>query len=165
MIIYFDGPDQSRKTTLAKSVSEILKIPYWERSPYLPHHHSNTTKHGNNIDLHAQDVVWYVLDDMKTIDVFKKLGGHTIIDRHPVVSDCVYRNIEGKISCFFSQTHDFKDDIVVLCHNGDNDMAVYNMYLMFLDKFKITYVQVDTSNTELAVKSTTTNLYSMLERR
>ena len=89
MIIYLDGPNESRKTTMAKIISEILDIPVWERAPYLPHHGK---------EFHNVESWWYIEDELKTIELFKKMSGNVIIDRHPLLSEKVFSKMSGRQS-------------------------------------------------------------------
>lgn len=121
MIIYFDGPDESKKTTLIHAVSEAMGIPVWERGPFLPHHHGRK--------YNTKDSLWYVLDDMKTLDLFRKVGANILVDRHPVISEIVYREMEGKKSPLTKWRNkinrsDLSDSFVVLLGGKDEDKIV-----------------------------------------
>lgn len=167
-IIFFDGPDGSKKTTIARSISTILEIPFWERGQYLPHHHSNLVKDGS-MDLHQDpSSIWYIIDEMKTIELFKKLGKHVIIDRHPKVSECVYRRIEGKPSKLEYEKIKSKDEIVVLCHDMTSDDREHDMvlstYQQILGMFEIPYFMVETSKGDIALDETLEKLYQCLKQ-
>ena len=167
-IIFFDGPDGSKKTTIAKSVSTILKIPFWERGTYLPHHHSRTENDGD-IDYHRHpDAIWYIVDEMKTIETFKRLGANVIVDRHPKVSECVYRRLDGIPSKLEFDRSPAKDEIVVLCHDklfkDEKHHQVYETYIQVLDMFKIDYCRMDTSKGDIALDNIVEILYQMLPR-
>jgi hypothetical protein len=167
-VIFFDGPDRSRKTTLAKSVSTILKIPFWERGTFLPHHHMNLVKDGS-MDLHQdKNAIWYVVDEMKTIETFKKMNSHVIVDRHPKISECVYRRIEGRPSSLEYDKSSTKDEFVILCHDTksldvEHDI-VFKTYLSLLEKFEITHGIFDTEDCEMALDKIVEVLYQELPR-
>ena len=167
-IIFFDGPDHSKKTSIARSVSEILKIPFWERGAYLPHHHSHVSKDGA-MELHQDpNSIWYIVDELKTINLFKKLGQHVIVDRHPKVSECVYRRIEGRTSCLEYDRTEPVDEFVVLCYDSKivdkRHLVVTETYKQILSKFGITYAYFDTSNGEDALQEIATAIYQSIPR-
>lgn len=121
MMVFFDGPDQSKKTTLAKAVAEAIGFQLWERGPYLPHHHGKKYNTG--------DSIWYVLDDMKTIELLEKCKCNVVIDRHPVISEIVYRHEEGKTSPLQYWTFPPPDGsrltcIFIILYDGSNDYSV-----------------------------------------
>ena len=159
----FEGPDRARKTTIAKAVSLALGIPFWERGPYLPHHVEGTSKSSvsDDIELHHPDSIWYVLDDMKTIEVFKRLNGNVLIDRHPYVSECVYRRLEGKPSPLEYRRIKTSQEMVVLCHHGGENKLIVDIYEQILKMYEMDYFLVDTTITEEAVESTITTIYQM----
>ena len=139
MIIFFDGPDQSKKSSLAHSISVSLEIPIWQRGPYLPHHHGK--------DLHDEDAIYYIVDELRTIELFKKIGENVIVDRHPMVSDMVYRRIEGKTSPFENvPARVDSQEFVVLCHNGAMEPLTVETYKRVLSKRGLEYIVVDTSD-------------------
>jgi len=166
LLFIFEGPDRARKTTIAKAVSISLGIPFWERGPYLPHHVEGTSKSSmsSDIELHHPDAIWYVLDDMKTMEVFKRLRGNVLIDRHPYVSECVYRRLEGKVSSLEYRREKASQEIIVLCHHGGENKAIIDEYKRILERFEMDYFLVDTSDTDEAVEFTTTTIYQMAPR-
>jgi len=121
MMVFFDGRDQSKKTTLARAVSEAIGFQLWERGPYLPHHHGKK--------YNTDDSIWYVLDDMKTIDLLTSCKCNVVVDRHPVISEIVYRKEEGKTTPLNYWTFppgDSKhlDCIFILLYDKTNDYSV-----------------------------------------
>jgi hypothetical protein len=167
-IIFFDGPDGSKKTTIARSISTMLNIPYWERGVYLPHHHSHTEKDGS-MDLHQDPTsIWYIVDELKTIELFKKLGQHVIVDRHPKISECVYRRFEGRKSTLEYDRTEPIDEFVVLCYDSmvedKNQKIIIELYKQILTKFEVSYATLDTSNGEDALDKITEIIYQWIPR-
>lgn len=132
MIIYFDGPDQTRKTTTIHAVSQATGIPVWERGPFLPHHHGR--------DFNTEDSIWYVLDDMKTIDLLRKIGATVLVDRHPVISEIVYRGKQGQISPL--STWMAPDDEVIIFLPTEDDSTLW-LYKKVCDRSGIRYQAIE----------------------
>ena len=132
----------------------------------MPHHHTNLVKDGD-IEFHDKTSIWYVVDEMKTIEVFKKLG-NVIVDRHPKVSECVYRRLEGGKSTLEYERSTFKDEVVILCHDSTS-MAqrhdeVFKTYIEVLNILEISYGQFDTADGEVALDKIVEVLYQMTSR-
>jgi hypothetical protein len=166
MIIYFDGPDQTKKSTLMKTASQILGVPMWERAAFLPHHAKNCKLQGN-MAFHNPDSFWYVMDELRTIKLFKQLGGNILIDRHPLVSEIVYRRVEGQKSTleYGMERQDFhnpSEEFVVLCYNGDYDKPISNMYRHVLHEREIDFMALDTSDGEKALEGLVLFLHQVL---
>jgi hypothetical protein len=157
MIIYFDGPDQVKKSTLIKTVSEVIGVPMWARAAFLPHH----GKCKNN-GMHNPDSIWYVLDELKTVDLLKKMGGNVVIDRHPLVSELVYRRVEGKVSMLEFSEHNPSEEMVILLHDGDKDKPIVKIYQTVLKEKDIDYMTCDTSDGEEALFAITVFLHQVL---
>jgi hypothetical protein len=159
-VIYFDGPDRSKKTTLMKAASAVLNVPTWERASYLPHHHATKNLNG----YHSPEAVWYALDELKTIKLFKELGATVLVDRHPKLSEIVYRRMQGSASIFEHTDHDAEDEFVILCYNGGADRPVVNEYFKALHELEIDYMMVDTSDGEKALEGIVMWLQATLTR-
>ena len=127
MIYFFEGVDESKKTTMAKTVAQITGIPLWERAPYLPHH---TFK-----ERHEDEGIFYILDELKTIELLKKLEVDVIIDRHPLISEIVYSEVHGREQLLaVPEAYDFSGEFVFLMLSLD---PVYNKYVRVLRDFSI----------------------------
>jgi len=129
MIYFFEGPDQCRKTTMARVVSQIVSIPLWDRSPYLPHHSFKES--------HDDDAIFYILDELRTISLFKKLGGDVIVDRHPLISEIVYSDKYKRENILkVPDSYDFSDEFIFLMPpqcEGSRDFERYYRVIQELE--------------------------------
>ena len=146
MIIFFDGPDEVKKTTLLKATSEATGIPVWERGPYLPYHHGKK--------YNDEDSLWYVLDDMKTIHLLESLGRPVLVDRHPIISEIVYRREEGKTSPlegWANRRLPCQSAVLLIYNNKTKDSDVVGLYQDSLKSSNLPYRQVYAENVMAAL--------------
>ena len=79
MLICFEGPRKSGKTTLARMLSKRLGIPIWDRPVEIETFKEKTK---------AYDL--FVLDELSILNRVDWSKQDLIVDRHPAVSEWVY---------------------------------------------------------------------------
>jgi len=82
VLIAFEGPQKAGKTTLITEILKKVDIPLWVR-PWQIERHKEIF--GN--------YRMFVLDEMSLLWCVDWSKNHLIIDRHPLISECVYCKI------------------------------------------------------------------------
>jgi len=87
VLIVVEGPSKSGKSTLIEKLHKTTRIPIWKRPSEIEEFKEKT----KSWDL-------FVLDELSLINSINWKNNDLIIDRHPAVSEWVYKEIFGRKS-------------------------------------------------------------------
>jgi hypothetical protein len=106
---------------------------------------------------------------MKTVELLKQIGQNVIVDRHPKVSECVYRRIEGRPSPLeYEKTKNNEEELIILCYDSsskdDHHKVVLDTYKTIASRFEIPFVVINTKDTEIALDVISETIYQWIPR-
>jgi len=141
MLICFEGPEGSGKTTLIKRLCEEDNLPLWER----PKEIEKFKEEQGHYDL-------FVLNEMSILRCIDWTKNDLVVDRHPIVSEWVYSTLyerpskvpKGDLSlfsegtCFIFLRRQWKDELKNL------EQALYDAAMCFVArKFPVLILRTD----------------------